>query len=58
MSRLQNHADTVRGIMRDIDVVLMGFLHGSVIICTALAVFERWSVHGRPVSHPNRLILR
>ena len=35
----RDHADTVRGIMRDIDVVLKGFLHGSVIICAALAAF-------------------
>ena len=33
----RDHADTVRGIMRDIDVVLKGFLHGSVIVCGALA---------------------
>ena len=35
----RDHADTVRGIMRDIDVVLKGFLHGSVIVCAALAAF-------------------
>ena len=35
----RDHADAVRGIMRDIDVVLKGFLHGSVIICAALAAF-------------------
>ena len=35
----RDHADAVRGIMRDIDVVLKGFLHGSVIVCAALAAF-------------------
>ena len=35
----RDHVDTVRGIMRDIDVVLKGFLHGSVIVCAALAAF-------------------
>ena len=35
----RDHAHTVRGIMRDIDVVLKGFLHGSVIVCAALAAF-------------------
>ena len=35
----RDHADTVRGIMRDVDVVLRGFLHGSVIVCAALAAF-------------------
>lgn len=34
-----DHVDTARGIARDIDVVLKGFLHGSVIICAALAAF-------------------
>ena len=35
----RDHADTVRGIMRDIDVVLKGFLHGSVLVCAALGTF-------------------
>ena len=35
----RDHADTVRGIMRDVDVVLKGFLHGSVIVCAALGAF-------------------
>ena len=35
----RDHADAVRGIMRDIDVVLKGCLHGSVIVCAALAAF-------------------
>jgi len=35
----RDHAETVRGIMRDIDVVLKGFLHGSVIVCASLAGF-------------------
>ena len=35
----RDHADTVRGIMRDIDVVLKGFLHGSVLVCAVLGTF-------------------
>ncbi len=35
----RDHAGTVRGIMRDIDVVLKGFVHGSVIICAVLGAF-------------------
>ncbi len=35
----RDHAEAVRGIMRDIDVVLKGFLHGSVIVCAALGAF-------------------
>ena len=35
----RDHAGTLRGIMRDIDVVLKGFLHGSVIVCAALGAF-------------------
>ena len=35
----RDYADTVRGIMRDIDVVLKGFVHGSVLVCAALGTF-------------------
>ncbi len=35
----RDHAATVRGIIVDIDVVLKGFFHGSLIICATLATF-------------------
>jgi predicted PurR-regulated permease PerM len=35
----RDHADTLRGIARDIDSVLVGFLHGTAAISLTLAVF-------------------
>lgn len=35
----RDHAETVRGIVRDINFVLTGFVHGAVTVCAALAVF-------------------
>ena len=35
----RDHAATIRGIVRDIDFVLIGFIHGAVIVCVALAAF-------------------
>lgn len=35
----RDHAETIRAIVRDINVVLTGFIHGAVIVCAALAAF-------------------
>jgi len=35
----RDHAETIRGIVRDINIVLTGFVHGAVMVCAALAAF-------------------
>lgn len=35
----RDHAESIRNIVRDINSVLTGFIHGAVIVCAALAAF-------------------